>query len=91
MIFSNRWILKRTAYGMLLDQTDNQLTQRENFSRVAYISPPHPLNHMTQILACTGSLLDGRHEMQMMPILYIRTVVSIGLFYILSLVCSNEA
>lgn len=91
MLFSNKWMLKRTAYGMLLDQTDNQLTQRENLSKAAYISPPHPLNYTTQILACTGSLFDGRHQMQMTPILYIRTVVPFGLLYSLSLVCSIEA
>ena len=45
---------------------------------------------MTQILARTTSILDGRHKMQMKPILYIRTVVPIGLFYGLSLVSSNE-
>ncbi|KAL9040895.1 MAG: hypothetical protein Q9180_001632, partial [Flavoplaca navasiana] len=45
---------------------------------------------MTQILARSTSILDGRHKMQMKPVMYIRTVVPIGLFYGLSLVSSNE-
>ncbi|KAL8646984.1 MAG: hypothetical protein Q9226_006625, partial [Calogaya cf. arnoldii] len=45
---------------------------------------------MTQILARTSSRLDGRHRMQMTPKLYMYTIVPIGVFYSLSLVCSNE-
>ncbi|KAL8705132.1 MAG: hypothetical protein Q9201_001735 [Fulgogasparrea decipioides] len=44
---------------------------------------------MTQILACTSSLLDGRHSIRMTPKLYIRAIVPIGVLYSLSLVCSN--
>ncbi|KAL8735838.1 MAG: hypothetical protein Q9181_002667 [Wetmoreana brouardii] len=44
---------------------------------------------MTQILACTSSLLDGRHSVHMTAKLYMRAIVPIGLLYSLSLVCSN--
>ncbi|KAL9631252.1 MAG: hypothetical protein Q9204_004313 [Flavoplaca sp. TL-2023a] len=45
---------------------------------------------MTQILARTTSILEGRYKMQMKPVIYIRTVVPVGLFYGLSLGSSNE-
>lgn len=44
---------------------------------------------MTQLLARTTKLLDGRGNVKMMPMLYYRAVVPIGVLYSLSLVCSN--
>ncbi|KAI4110703.1 MAG: hypothetical protein LQ345_006955 [Seirophora villosa] len=43
----------------------------------------------TQILARFSTVLDGRHLVRMTPKLYVRAIVPIGVFYSLSLVCSN--
>jgi hypothetical protein len=40
-------------------------------------------------MARTTTLLDGRHKARMNGRLYLRAVVPIGVFYSLSLVCSN--
>jgi drug/metabolite transporter (DMT)-like permease len=44
---------------------------------------------MTQIMARTTSLLDGRKNVKMTGRLYLRAIVPIGLLYSASLVCSN--
>ncbi|KAK3945087.1 triose-phosphate transporter family-domain-containing protein [Diplogelasinospora grovesii] len=44
---------------------------------------------MTQIMARTTSLLDGRKKVKMTGRLYLRAIVPIGLLYSASLVCSN--
>lgn len=44
---------------------------------------------VTQILARTSTLLDGRKQVKMTGRVYLRAVVPIGIFYSLSLVCSN--
>ena len=45
---------------------------------------------MTQILARTTTLLDGRHAVKMTGRVYLRAIVPIGVLYSLSLVCSNQ-
>lgn len=46
---------------------------------------------MTQILARTTSLLDGRKTVKMTGRVYLRAIVPIGLFFSLSLICGNVA
>ncbi|RKF82002.1 putative sugar phosphate/phosphate translocator [Golovinomyces cichoracearum] len=44
---------------------------------------------MTQILARTTRLLDGRKSVKMTGRIYLRAIVPIGLFFSLSLICGN--
>lgn len=44
---------------------------------------------MTQILARTSTLLDGRKKIAMTGRVYLRAIVPIGLFFSLSLICGN--
>ncbi|TAQ86231.1 hypothetical protein B7494_g5443 [Chlorociboria aeruginascens] len=44
---------------------------------------------MTQILARTTKLLDGRKTVKMTGRVYVRAIVPIGLFFSLSLICGN--
>jgi len=44
---------------------------------------------MTQILARTTTLLDGRHKVKMTGRTYLRAIVPIGFFFSLSLICGN--
>jgi hypothetical protein len=44
---------------------------------------------MTQILARTTSLLDGRKTVKMTGRVYMRAIVPIGVFFSLSLICGN--
>jgi hypothetical protein len=46
---------------------------------------------MTQILARTTNLLDGLKTVKMDGRTYLRAIVPIGLFFSLSLICSNQA
>lgn len=46
---------------------------------------------MTQILARTTKLLDGRHSVPMNGRLYTRAIAPIGFFFSLSLICGNKA
>lgn len=45
---------------------------------------------MTQILARTTTLLDGRKSVKMTGRVYLRAILPIGVLYSLSLVCSNQ-
>lgn len=44
---------------------------------------------LTQILARTTTLLDGRKKVKMTGRIYLRAIVPIGLFFSLSLICGN--
>jgi hypothetical protein len=44
---------------------------------------------MTQVLARTTTLLDGRKTVKMNGRIYLRAIVPIGLFFSLSLICGN--
>lgn len=44
---------------------------------------------MTQILARTTNLLDGRKTVKMTGRVYLRAIVPIGVFFSLSLICGN--
>ena len=44
---------------------------------------------MTQILARTTTLLDGRKKVKMTGRVYLRAIVPIGVFFSLSLICGN--
>jgi hypothetical protein len=44
---------------------------------------------MTQILARTTNLLDGRKTVKMTGRVYLRAIVPIGIFFSLSLICGN--
>ncbi|KAH1775770.1 hypothetical protein KXX07_007250 [Aspergillus fumigatus] len=44
---------------------------------------------MTQVLARTTTLLDGRKTVKMTGRIYLRAIVPIGLFFSLSLICGN--
>jgi hypothetical protein len=46
---------------------------------------------MTQVLARTTTLLDGRKTVKMTGQIYLRAILPIGVLYSLSLVCSNQA
>ncbi|TGZ78575.1 duf250 domain protein membrane protein [Ascodesmis nigricans] len=46
---------------------------------------------MTQVLARTTTLLDGRHSVKMTGRVYTRAIAPIGFFFSLSLICSNQA
>ncbi|OAX77370.1 hypothetical protein ACJ72_08334, partial [Emergomyces africanus] len=45
---------------------------------------------MTQILARTTTLLDGRKKVKMTGRVYLRAIVPIGFFFSLSLICGNK-
>lgn len=44
---------------------------------------------MTQILARTTSLIDGRKTVKMTGKVYVRAILPIGVFFSLSLICGN--
>ncbi len=44
---------------------------------------------MTQIMARTTTLLDGRKSVKMTGRVYLRAIVPIGVFFSLSLICGN--
>jgi hypothetical protein len=44
---------------------------------------------MTQIMARTSTLLDGRKTVKMTGRVYLRAIVPIGVFFSLSLICGN--
>ncbi|WEW54960.1 hypothetical protein PRK78_000387 [Emydomyces testavorans] len=46
---------------------------------------------MTQVLARTTTLLDGRKKVKMTGRVYLRAIVPIGFFFSLSLICGNKA
>lgn len=46
---------------------------------------------MTQILARTTTLLDGRKTVRMTPRIYLRAIIPIGFLFSASLVCSNQS
>src|SRR2546421_5390743 len=46
---------------------------------------------MTQILARTTTLLDGRKKLKMTGRIYLRAILPIGFFFSLSLICGNKA
>lgn len=45
---------------------------------------------MTQILARTTTMLDGRKSIKMTGRVYLRAIVPIGFFFSLSLICGNK-
>jgi hypothetical protein len=45
---------------------------------------------MTQILARTTTLLDGRKSVKMTGRVYLRAILPIGFFFSLSLICGNK-
>lgn len=45
---------------------------------------------MTQILARTTNMLDGRKKVKMTGRVYMRAIVPIGFFFSLSLICGNK-
>jgi hypothetical protein len=45
---------------------------------------------MTQVLARTTNLLDGRKKVKMTGRVYLRAIVPIGFFFSLSLICGNK-
>jgi hypothetical protein len=46
---------------------------------------------MTQVLAKTTTLLDGRKTVKMTGKVYLRAILPIGFFFSLSLICGNKA
>lgn len=44
---------------------------------------------MTQVLARTTTLIDGRKSVKMTGRVYLRAIVPIGVFFSLSLICGN--
>lgn len=44
---------------------------------------------MTQLLARTTNLLDGRKTVKMTGRVYLRAILPIGIFFSLSLICGN--
>ena len=46
---------------------------------------------MTQVLARTTTLLDGRKTVKMTGRVYLRAILPIGFFFSLSLICGNQA
>ncbi len=46
---------------------------------------------MTQLMAKTTTLLDGRKTVKMTGKVYLRAILPIGFFFSLSLICGNKA
>ena len=46
---------------------------------------------MTQLLARTTTLLDGRKSVKMTGRTFVRAILPIGFFFSLSLICGNQA
>ena len=46
---------------------------------------------MTQLLARTTTLLDGRKNVKMTGRVFVRAILPIGFFFSLSLICGNKA
>lgn len=44
---------------------------------------------LTQIMARSTNILDGRHKIKMTPQVYLRAIVPIGVTFSLSLICGN--
>ncbi|RPA97341.1 TPT-domain-containing protein [Choiromyces venosus 120613-1] len=76
VIIFNKWILDPKTTNFPIFLTTWHLV----FSCVA-----------TQILARTSTLLDGRKAVKMTGKVYLRAICPIGLFFSLSLICSNKA
>jgi drug/metabolite transporter (DMT)-like permease len=74
MILFNKWLIDHAGFRYPVILTWWHMT----FAAV-----------VTQVLARCTSLLDGRHNVQMTPKLYFKTVVPIGVFYCGSMVSSN--
>lgn len=74
VILFNKWILSTLGFKYPILLTAWHLT----FATI-----------MTQILARTTKLLDGRKKVAMTGKVYLRAIVPIGLFFSLSLICGN--
>lgn len=74
VILFNKWILDTAGFHYPIVLTTWHLA----FATV-----------MTQILARTTTLLDGRKTVKMTGRVYLRAIVPIGLFFSLSLICGN--
>lgn len=74
VILYNKWILSTLGFHFPILLTSWHLT----FATL-----------MTQILARTTNLLDGRKTVKMTGRVYLRAIVPIGLFFSLSLICGN--
>ncbi|OJD16743.1 hypothetical protein AJ78_03122 [Emergomyces pasteurianus Ep9510] len=68
----------------LLDSTENIFPVILTTWHMAFASL------MTQILARTTTLLDGRKKVKMTGRVYLRAIVPIGFFFSLSLICGNK-
>ncbi|KAI5849154.1 triose-phosphate transporter family-domain-containing protein [Tricharina praecox] len=75
-ILFNKWILSTCEFAFPIFLTTWHLV----FATAA-----------TQLLARTTDLLDGRHRVKMTGRIYLRAIMPIGLFFSLSLICSNKA
>jgi len=74
VILFNKWILSTLGFSYPILLTSWHLI----FATI-----------MTQILARTTKLLDGRKTVKMTGRVYLRAIVPIGLFFSLSLICGN--
>ncbi|ESZ98824.1 DUF250 domain membrane protein [Sclerotinia borealis F-4128] len=74
VILFNKWILSTVGFHFPIFLTSWHLT----FATL-----------MTQILARTTNLLDGRKTVKMTGRVYLRAIVPIGIFFSLSLICGN--
>ncbi|KAI9889769.1 MAG: hypothetical protein M1814_004971 [Vezdaea aestivalis] len=74
VILFNKWILDTLGFHYPIILTTWHLT----FATI-----------MTQILARTTTLLDGRKTVKMTGRVYLRAIVPIGVFFSLSLICGN--
>lgn len=74
VILFNKWILDKRQFHFPIVLT----TWHLSFA-----------TFMTQVLARTTTLLDGRKTVRMTGRVYLRAIVPIGLFFSLSLICGN--
>jgi len=74
VILFNKWILSTLDFHYPVILTTWHLT----FATI-----------MTQVMARTTTLLDGRKNIKMTGRVYLRAIVPIGLFFSLSLICGN--
>ncbi|KIV94977.1 hypothetical protein PV10_02687 [Exophiala mesophila] len=76
VILFNKWLLSTLGFGFPITLTAWHMV----FA-----------TFMTQVLARTTTLLDGRKTVKMTGRVYLRAILPIGFFFSLSLICGNQA
>jgi hypothetical protein len=83
-----------TETSRLSHHVNSMVCTSTHLLRVIFLT--HMVRHMsfatfmTQVLARTTTLLDGRKTVKMTGRVYIRAILPIGFFFSLSLICGNQ-